>query len=70
MAELIGKAKSTINEYIKNVFTEGGLDEKVVVLKFRITTQICAIVGKFEEVEALEMSLIQYRINLSTYQID
>lgn len=70
MAELIGKAKSTTNEHIKNVFAEGELDEKVVVRKFRITTQHGATAGKFEEVKALEMSLIQYRINLSTYQID
>jgi hypothetical protein len=39
MATLFGKAKSTINEHIKNVFSEGELDEKVVIRKFRITTQ-------------------------------
>ena len=39
MAELFGKAKSTINEHIKNVFAEGELDEKVVIRKFRITTR-------------------------------
>ena len=38
MATLFGKAKSTINEHIKNVFSEGELDEKVVIRKFRITT--------------------------------
>ncbi len=36
MSVLFSKSKSTINEYIKNVFKEGELDEKVVVRKFRI----------------------------------
>ncbi len=51
MATLFGKAKSTINEHIKNVFAEGELDEKVVVRKFRITTQHGAMAGKTQEVE-------------------
>jgi hypothetical protein len=51
MATLFGKAKSTINEHIKNVFAEGELDEKVVVRKFRITTQHGAMTGKTQEVE-------------------
>jgi hypothetical protein len=51
MAILFGKAKSTINEHIKNVFAEGELDEKVVVRKFRITTKHGAIAGKTQEVE-------------------
>lgn len=34
MAELFGKAKSTINEHIKNVFAEGELLEADVVRKF------------------------------------
>lgn len=34
MAELFGKAKSTINEHIKNIFAEGELVEKDVVKKF------------------------------------
>jgi hypothetical protein len=51
MATLFGKAKSTINEHIKNVFTEGELVEKVVIRKFRITTQHGAIAGKTQEVE-------------------
>ena len=51
MATLFGKAKSTINEHIKNIFAEGELDEKVVVRKFRITTQHGAIAGKTQEVE-------------------
>jgi hypothetical protein len=51
MANLFGKAKSTINEHIKNIFSEGELDEKVAVRKFRITTQHGAIVGKTQDVE-------------------
>ncbi len=34
MSELFGKAKSTINEHIKNVFEEGELDQTEVMKKF------------------------------------
>lgn len=51
MANLFGKAKSTITEHIKNIFSEGELDEKVAVRKFRITTQHGAIAGKNQEVD-------------------
>lgn len=37
MARLFGKAKSTINEHIKNIFAEGELDEAVVMKKFGIS---------------------------------
>lgn len=37
MAELFGKAKSTINEHIKNIFAEGELAEDAVVKKFGIS---------------------------------
>jgi hypothetical protein len=47
---LFSKAKSTINEHIKNVFAEGELDEKVVIRKFRITTQHGAIAEKTQEI--------------------
>ena len=57
MATLFGKAKSTINEHIKNVFSEGELDEKVVVRKFRITTRHGAIAGKTQEVEVFAYNL-------------
>ena len=49
MATLFGKAKSTISEHVSNVFSEGELDEKVVVRKFRITTPHGAIQGKTQE---------------------
>ena len=51
MCELFNKSKATISEHIKNVFDEGELDEKVVVRKFRTTTQHGAIAGKTQEVE-------------------
>lgn len=50
MALLFGKAKSTINEHLKNIFSEGELDEKVVIRNFRITTQHGAIAGKTQDV--------------------
>ena len=70
MATLFGKAKSTINENIKNVFAEGELDEKVVIRKFRITTQHGAIVGKTQEVEVFGYNLdviisVGYRVKSS-----
>ncbi len=37
MAELFGKAKSTINEHIKNIFAEGELVETEVMKKFGIS---------------------------------
>jgi hypothetical protein len=57
MAKLFGKAKSTINEHIRNVFLEGELDEKVVVRKFRITTAHGAIEGKTQQVEVNRYNL-------------
>lgn len=67
MATLFGKAKSTINEHIKNVFSEGELDEKVVIRKFRITTQHGAMAGKTQEVEVFGYNLdviisVSYRV--------
>jgi len=37
MAQLFGKAKSTINEHIKNIFAEGELQESDVTKKFGIS---------------------------------
>lgn len=39
LALLFNKDKRTISEHINNIFKEGELDEKVVVRKFRLTTQ-------------------------------
>jgi hypothetical protein len=57
MVALFGKAKSTISEHIKNIFSEGELDEKVAVRKFRITTQHGAIANKTQEIEVKGYSL-------------
>ena len=57
MAVLFGKAKSTISEHIKNIFSEGELDDNVVVRKFRITTQHGAIPGKTQEVKVKAYNL-------------
>lgn len=57
MAVLFGKAKSTISEHIKNIFSEGELDENVVVRNFRITTQHGAIPGKTQEVKVKAYNL-------------
>ena len=46
IAQLYGKAVSTINEHLRNIFEEGELDQQVVIRKFRITTQHGAIQGK------------------------
>ena len=46
MAELFGKSTKTISEHIQNIFKEGELDKKVVIRKFRTTTQHGAIEGK------------------------
>jgi hypothetical protein len=51
MGKLFGKDKRTISEHIGNVFKESELDEKVVVRKFRTTTQHGAIAGKLVECE-------------------
>lgn len=37
MAKLFGKNVRTVNEHIKNIFTEGELEEKRVIRNFRIT---------------------------------
>lgn len=39
MAGLFGKSKKTISEHIRNIFSEGELEEQVVVRKFRTTTR-------------------------------
>lgn len=46
ISSLFGKAKSTINEHIKNIFEEGELNEEVVVRNFRTTTRHGAIEEK------------------------
>lgn len=47
LALLFNKDKRTISEHINNIFKEGELNEKVVVRKFRLTTQQFAIPNIF-----------------------
>ena len=49
IAVLFCKGRSTITEHIKNVFTEGELDENMVCREFRHTTQHGAIEGKTQD---------------------
>ena len=46
MAGLFGKSKKTISEHIRNIFSEGELDERVVVRNFRTTTRHGAMPDK------------------------
>ncbi len=57
MANLFGKAKSTINEHIRNIFKEGELSKKMVCRNFRRTTQHGAIAGKTQEKEVKHYNL-------------
>jgi len=49
IAVLFNKGRTTITEHIKNVFSEGELDEQVVCRNFRHTTQHGAILGKTQD---------------------
>ena len=57
MAELFGKSKQTVSEHIRNIFSEGELDEEVVVRKFRTTTRHGALEGKTQSKEVLYYNL-------------
>ena len=46
MAELFQRDKSTISRHIRNIFTEGELDEKVVVAEIATTSPHGAMKGK------------------------
>ena len=46
MAGLFAKSKKTISEHIRNIFSEGELDEHVVVRNFRTTTRHGAMPNK------------------------
>ncbi len=49
IAQLFGKARSTISEHIKNIFQEGELAKEVVCRDFRQTTSHGAIEGKTQQ---------------------
>lgn len=68
MAELFDVDKSTISRHLKNIFTEGELQEKVVVAKFATTTQHGAIEGKTQTKDSQFYNLdaiisVGYRVN-------
>lgn len=55
---LFNKSKATISEHISNIFKEGELNEKVVVRKFRTTTQHGALEGKTQSKEVKFCNLL------------
>lgn len=57
MADLFGKARTTITEHIQNIFKEGELNEEVVCRNFRLTTQHGAIEGKTQEISVKHYNL-------------
>ena len=57
MANLFGKARSTITEHISNIFVEGELVEKVVCRNIRLTTHHGAIEGKTQEKDVKHYNL-------------
>ena len=68
MAQLFGVGVPAISKHIKNIFSEGELDEKVVVSKMEITTQHGAIEGLTQTISTNFYNLdaiisIGYRVN-------
>ncbi|MCD4743831.1 MAG: virulence RhuM family protein [Desulfobacteraceae bacterium] len=68
IAELFEKGRSTITEHLKNIFSDGELDEKVACRNFRHTTQHGAIEGKTQLKEVKYYNLraitaVGYRVN-------
>lgn len=68
MAELFGVQIPAISKHLKNIFTDGELDEKVVISKMEITTQHGAIEGKTQTSESNFYNLdaiisVGYRVN-------
>ena len=68
MAELFSVDKSSISRHLRNIFSEGELDEKVVVAKIATTTQHGAMEGKTQTRETNFYNLdaiisVGYRVN-------
>ena len=57
LVELYQSSKSNISEHLKHIFADKELDEKVVVRKFRTTTQHGAIEGKMQSHDVLHYNL-------------
>jgi len=73
IAELFGKARSTITEHLKNIFAEGELQEELVCRKFRHTTEHGAMEGKTQQKEVLYYNLraitaVGYRVNSTAFR--
>ena len=68
IAQLYEKGRSTISEHLKNIFSDGELEEKVVCREFRHTTQHGAIKGKQQITSSKYYNLkaitaVGYRVN-------
>lgn len=68
MAELFGVQTPAISKHLKNIFTEGELNENVVISKMEITTEHGAITGKTQTKETQFYNLdaiisVGYRVN-------
>ena len=57
LVELYQSSKSNVSEHLKHIFADKELDEKVVVRKFRTTTQHGAIEGKMQSHDVLHYNL-------------
>ena len=57
LVELYQSSKSNISEHLKHIFADKELDEKVVVRKFRTTTQHGAIEGKTQSHDVAHYNL-------------
>ena len=57
LVEIYQSSKSNISEHLKHIFADKELDEKVVVRKFRTTTQHGAIEGKIQSHDVLHYNL-------------
>lgn len=57
LVEIYQSSKSNISEHLKHIFADKELDKKVVVRKFRTTTQHGAIEGKIQSHDVLHYNL-------------
>ena len=57
LVEIYQSSKSNISEHLKHIFADKELDKKVVVRKFRTTTQHGAIEGKMQSHDVLHYNL-------------
>jgi hypothetical protein len=67
MGQLFGKSRTTITEHIRNIFTEGELQENVVCRNFRHTTQHGAIEDAIARIVGRAISGICRNYGATTY---